>query len=63
MHLELQEREVRILINVLEERLRELRHEIVHTSTKDYKTSLLEREHILQCLHDKLVTEDTLNVA
>jgi hypothetical protein len=56
MRLELTDREVRVLIQVLEERLRELRLEIIHTSTHDYKIILKDRERVLQCLHDKLVT-------
>ena len=63
MTIELQDREIRVLIGVLEERLREIRHEIVHTSSHSYKQALLERERTLQCLHDKLVTVDALNVA
>jgi hypothetical protein len=63
MQIELLDREVRCLITVLEDRLRELRHEIIHTSTHEYKMALIERERVLQCLHDKLVTLDALNVA
>ena len=63
MTIELHDREIRALITVLEERLREIRHEIVHTSTHSYKQALIDRERTLQCLHDKLVTVDALNVA
>ena len=63
MTVELHDREVRALIQVLEERLRELRHEIVHTSNHSYKQAVIDRERTLQCLHDKLVTMDALNVA
>jgi len=63
MRLELTENEVRIVIEVLDDRLRDLRAEIVHTSTHGYKDLLRQRQRILQCLHDKLVTQDALNVA
>jgi hypothetical protein len=63
MQVQLTESEVRALINVLEERLRELRYEIIHTSTHDYKIALRDRERVLQCLHDKLVTCYLVNAA
>lgn len=63
MQLQLTESEVRALINVLEERLRELRYEIIHTSMHDYKIVLKDRERVLQCLHDKLVTCYLVNAA
>ena len=63
MRIELTATEVRTVIEVLDDRLRGLRAEIVHTSTHDYKDILRQRERILQCLHDKLVTQDALNVA
>ena len=63
MQIELTEREVRNLIIVLEQRLHSLRHEIIHTTMHDYKHELKDDERVLQCLHDKLVTFDALNVA
>ena len=63
MQIELTEREVRNLIIVLDQRLQSLRHEIVHTSMHEFKKKLKDDERILQCLHDKLVTLDALNVA
>ena len=63
MRIELTDSEVRTLIEILDDRLRELRNEIIHTSTHEYKDILKKRQRILQCLHDKIVTEDALNVA
>ncbi len=63
MPFELTDSEIRMLIHVLDERLRALRNEIIHTSTHDFRTMLKDRERELQCLHDKLVTLDALNVA
>lgn len=63
MQIELTEREIRNLIIVLDQRLQSLRHEIVHTSMHEFKNKLKDDERILQCLHDKLVTLDALNVA
>ena len=63
MQIELTDREVRNLIIVLEQRLQSLRHEIVHTTMHDYKQQLKDDERVLQCLHDKLVTYNALNVA
>ena len=56
MSIDLTENEMRELIHVLEERLRGLRNEIIHTSHHDFKQTLIDRERVLQCLHDKLVT-------
>ena len=56
MSVDLTENEVREMIYVLEERLRSLRNEIIHTSQHDFKEILKDRERVLQCLHDKLVT-------
>jgi hypothetical protein len=63
MRLELSDKEMRTLIQLLEERLRALRLEIIHTSTHAYKEDLKYNERVLQCLHDKLVTYDALDVA
>jgi hypothetical protein len=63
MQLELTPTEMRTLIQLLEVRLRGLRNEIIHTSTHDYKGLLKDQERVLQCLHDKLVTFDALDVA
>ncbi len=63
MAIDLTEKELRVLIEILDERLRELRSEIVHTSTREFKTTLKDRERVLQCLHDKLITQDALRVA
>jgi hypothetical protein len=63
MRIELTDKELRNLIKVLEARLRELRYEIVHTSAHEFKHQLRDDELVLQCLHDKLVTMDALNVA
>jgi hypothetical protein len=63
MYVDLTSNEMRTLIQVLDERLNALRHEIIHTSTHDYKAILRDRQRVLQCLHDKLVTCDALNVA
>jgi hypothetical protein len=63
MQITLTDNETRILIQTLEERLRELRNEIIHTSTHDYKILLRDRERVLQCLHDKLVTCHALDAA
>lgn len=56
MQIALTDNETRMLIQTLEERLRELRHEIVHTTNHDYRNSLKDHERVLQCLHDKVVT-------
>ncbi|HWR13313.1 MAG TPA: hypothetical protein VN577_00685 [Terriglobales bacterium] len=63
MQLDLTEQELRTLIYVLEERLRGLRTEISHTSTYEFKTLLKEHERVLQCLHDKLVTIESMRAA
>jgi hypothetical protein len=63
MQLQLSEQEMRTLIDVLEVRLRALRYEIIHTGSHDYKDKLKNLERVLQCLHDKLITYDALNVA
>jgi hypothetical protein len=63
MRIELTDREMRTLIHVLDDRLRELRHEIIHTSAHAYRIHLKDHERVLQCLHDKLVTMDALDVA
>jgi hypothetical protein len=63
MQVTLTENETRALIQTLEERLRELRNEIIHTSTHDFKLILKDRERVLQCLHDKLVTCHSLEAA
>ena len=59
----LTDNETRAMIETLEERLRQLRNEIIHTSTHDFKVILKDRERVLQCLHDKLVTYRLLDVA
>lgn len=56
MQIDLTENELRQLITLLDERLLGLRTEIVHTSHRDFKDSLKDHERVLQCLHDKLVT-------
>jgi hypothetical protein len=63
MQVTLTESETRALIQTLEERLRQLRHEIIHTSTHDYKETLKDHERVLQCLHDKLITCRLLDAA
>lgn len=63
MRIDLTEQEVRTLIDSLDHCLSELRNEIIHTSTHDYRLLLKDRERVLQCLHDKLVTQDALDVA
>lgn len=63
MQLQFTDKELRTLIEVLEQRLRGLRYEIIHTGSHEYKESLKELERVLQCLHDKLITYDALNVA
>jgi hypothetical protein len=63
MQIILTDNETRVLIQTLEERLRELRNEIIHTSTHDYKVLLRDRERVLQCLRDKLVTCHALDAA
>lgn len=63
MRLELSDKEMRTLITLLEERLRALRNEIIHTSSHEYREGLKYNERVLQCLHDKLVTFDALDVA
>jgi hypothetical protein len=63
MNVDLTENETQALIQTLEERLRELRNEIVHTSTRDFKVLLKDRERVLQCLRDKLVTCHALDAA
>jgi hypothetical protein len=63
MKLELNDKEMRTLIEVLESRLRALRYEIIHTGSHEYREKLKDLERILQCLHDKLITYDALNVA
>jgi hypothetical protein len=63
MQVTLTENETRALIEVLEERLRQLRNEIIHTSTHDFKLILKDRERVLQCLHDKLITLHLINAA
>jgi hypothetical protein len=63
MQVTLTESETRALIQTLEERLRQLRHEIIHTSTHDYRTTLKDHERVLQCLHDKLVTCHSIEAA
>lgn len=56
MQVTLTENEIRALVQTLDERLQQLRIEIVHTSTHDFKVILKDRERVLQCLHDKLIT-------
>jgi hypothetical protein len=63
MRINLTEPEVRTVILILEEKLRELKTELIHTSTHGYKDILRERQRILQCLHDKIVTQDSINAA
>jgi hypothetical protein len=63
MQIELTENELRNLVGVLEQRLHELRHEIVHTAAHEFKRRLIEDEHVLQCLHDKLVTVEAITAA
>jgi hypothetical protein len=63
MQVTLTESETRALIQTLEERLRQLRHEIIHTSTHDYRATLKDHERVLQCLHDKLVTCHSIEAA
>lgn len=63
MQITLTDSETRAMIETLEERLRQLRIEIIHTSTHDFKVTLKDRERVLQCLHDKLVTYRLLDAA
>jgi hypothetical protein len=63
MDVALTDSEVRALIQTLEERLQQLRIEIVHTSTHDFKELLRDRERVLQCLHDKLLTCHLISAA
>ena len=63
MQITLTDRETRALIQTLEERLRELRHEIVHTSSHEYRDTLKQHERVLQCLHDKIVTCHAIHAA
>ena len=63
MEVPLTDDETRALIQVLDERLQQLRIEIVHTSTHDFREALKERERVLQCLHDKLITHHLIHAA
>ncbi len=63
MQITLTDNETRALLQTLDERLRELRHEIVHTSSHDYRDSLKEHERVLQCLHDKILTYHAIYAA
>jgi len=63
MQITLTENETRALIQTLQERLRELRHEIVHTTSHQYREDLKEHERVLQCLHDKVLTCHVIHAA
>jgi len=52
-----------MLIQTIEERLRELRHEIVHTTNHAYRNELKDHERVLQCLHDKVITCHAVHAA
>lgn len=54
MTFELSQAEHEALVEVLEERLRSLRVEILHTDHRAYKAMLLAREQLLQKLCERL---------
>ena len=63
MQITLTDDETRMLLQTLEERLRELRHEIVHTTNHEYRDALKQHERVLQCLHDKVLTYHAIYAA
>ncbi|HWP29624.1 MAG TPA: hypothetical protein VFB73_13550 [Chloroflexota bacterium] len=54
MQLELTNEEQALLVNILDEELRDLKEEIYKTETSDYKEVLRARERLLQGLLEKV---------
>ena len=63
MNIDLTENETQALIQTLEERLRELRQRNRPHLDPRLQSALKDRERVLQCLHDKIVTCHALDAA
>jgi hypothetical protein len=58
VHLNLSEEECAVLRELLVLRLQDLKHEIHHTDSREFRTRLRREEDVLRSLSDRLRAED-----